>query len=412
MQSATPPSVAARPVRRASRAGTLRRRVVPIAALALVATSAFATYRWVTSRPPPPTQYRTAAALRHPITGKVVASGTLSALVTVQVGTQVSGRIQKLFVDFNSPVKKGQPVAKIYPQIYQASADQAEANYLAAEAGVAKAEADVRIADRQYARTKALHEQGLASQSDLDNALAQTESTHALLDAAKASLAQARATRNQAQVNLSYTNIISPIDGVVISRSVDVGQTVAASLAAPTLFTIAQDLTKMQVDTNVAEADVGRLKVGMQTSFTVDAFPGQRFPGKVREIRNAALTVQNVVTYDAVIDVDNADLQLRPGMTANVTVTYDQRDAALAVPNAALRFHPPGASPKEAPDTQTIWVLRGGDPRPVPVHPGLTDGVLTEVKDGDLHEGDEVVLEAIEPGSPSSSGGGSLRRLF
>src|SRR5262249_45852046 len=156
-----------------------------------------------------------------------------------------------------------------------------------------------------------------------------------------------------------YTNITSPIDGVVISRTVDVGQTVAASLSAPTLFTIAQDLTKMQVDTNVAEADVGRLKVGMQTFFTVDAFAGQRFPGKVREIRNSAVTVQNVVTYDAVIDVDNADLRLRPGMTATVTVVYDDRRAALAVPNAALRFHPPGASGKEASDASMVWKLGG-----------------------------------------------------
>jgi HlyD family secretion protein len=350
--------------------------------------------------------------VRRGITGKVVASGALSALVTVQVGTQVSGRIQKLFVDFNSPVKKGQPVAKIDPQIYEAAAEQAEGNYGAAEAAVAKAEADARIADRQYARTKALFQQSLASGSDVDNALAATESTHASVDSAKAALVQARATRNQAQVNLSYTNIISPIDGVVISRSVDVGQTVAASLSAPTLFTIAQDLTKMHVDTNVAEADVGRLKVGMQTSFTVDAFPGQHFPGKVREIRNAAVTVQNVVTYDAVIDVDNADLRLRPGMTANVTVVYDERPAALAVPNAALRFHPAGGSPKEAADTSTVWMLRGGQPQAAALHVGLTDGMVTEVVEGDLREGDETVLEAVDPGAAAAAGGGSLRRLF
>jgi HlyD family secretion protein len=350
--------------------------------------------------------------VRKAITGKVIASGTVSALVTVQVGTQVSGRVQKLFVDFNSPVKKGQPVAKIDPQIYQAAAEQADGNYLAAEAGLAKAESDARSADRQYARAKALFQQGLGSQSDVDNTLGATESTHASVDSAKAALVQARAARNQAQVNLSYTNIISPIDGVVISRSVDVGQTVAASLSAPTLFTIAQDLTKMQVDTNVAEADVGRLKVGMQTFFTVDAYPGQKFPGKVREIRNAAVTVQNVVTYDAVIDVDNADLRLRPGMTTNVTVVYDERKGALAVPNAALRFHPPGVSPKEGPESSTVWVLRGGQPQAVAVHVGLTDGMVTEVSDGDVRDGDDVVVEAIEPGAAAASGGGSLRRLF
>jgi len=390
----------------------VRRRLVPLAILVLVACAAYGAYRWVRSRPAPPTQYRTAPVSRRAITGKVIASGTLSAIVTVQVGTQVSGRIQKLFADFNSPVSKGQLVAKIDPQIYQAAADQAEANYLAAEATVTKAEADARTADRQYARTQALHDQNLASQSDLDNALGAAESAHAGVDGARAALAQARAARSQAQVNLSYTNIISPINGVVISRSVDVGQTVAASLAAPTLFTIAQDLTKMQVDTNVAEADVGRLSVGMQTFFTVDSFPGQRFPGKVREIRNAALTVQNVVTYDAVIDVDNPDLRLRPGMTANVTVIYDQRVSALAIPNAALRFHPPGASPREEPGAQIAWALRDGHPSAVAVHLGLSDGMVTEVTGGDLREGDAVVLEAIEPGSPASSSGAPPRRLF
>jgi HlyD family secretion protein len=385
---------------------------VPVLVVALAAAVVYGGYRWILSRPPPPTQYRTAPVARRAITGKVIASGTLSALVTVQVGTQVSGRIQKLFVDFNSPVKKGQIVAKIDPQIYQASADQAEANYLAAQAALAKAESDARIADRQYARVQALRGENLASQADLDNAMGAADSAHANVDGAKAGLAQARAARNQAQVNLSYTNIISPIDGVVISRTVDVGQTVAASLAAPTLFTIAQDLTKMQVDTNVAEADVGRLKVGMETFFTVDSFPGQRFPGKVRDIRNAAVTVQNVVTYDAVIDVDNADLRLRPGMTANVTVIYDERASALAVPNAALRFHPPGAAPKEAPDTQTVWILRDKHPAPAGIHLGLSDGMVTEVTGGELHEGDDVVLEAVEPGGAPSSGGGSTRRLF
>ena len=236
-------------------------------------------------------------------------------------------------------------------------------------------------------------------------------------------------------MNLSYTSIISPIDGVVISRSVDVGQTVAASLSAPMLFTIAQDLTKMQVDTNVSEGDVGRLQVGMKTYFTVDAYPGQRFIGKIRQIRNAATTVQNVVTYDAVIDVDNSDLRLRPGMTANVTVVYAERRGVLAVSNAALRFRPPpalagsasaggagsgegrhrlhprgaasAAAGDDAPEgkdakapkdeAKTVWVLRGGGaPQLVPVHTGLTDGTVTEIVDGDLNEGDPVVVDTVQ----------------
>jgi HlyD family secretion protein len=427
--SSTQPAVAAASARRPSWAAALTKRL-PWLVVCLLAVGLAGAWRYAATRPAPLAQYKTAPLVRRAIVGRVTASGTLSAIVTVQVGTQVSGRIQRLFVDFNSPVKKGQLVAKIDAQLYQAAADQAEANYMAAEAGVAKADSDAHIAGLQLERTKALHDQNLASQSDLDNAAAVAQSGRASLDAARASLAQARAARNQAHVNLSYTNIMSPIDGVVISRNVDVGQTVAASLQAPTLFTIAQDLTKMQVDTNVAEADVGRLQVGMATYFTVDSFPGQRFRGKIREIRNAAIMVQNVVTYDAVIDVDNTDLRLRPGMTANVTIVYAERPAALAIPNTVLRFHagPPlsdrapaagskgpaggNAAPSEMPEPHTIWVMRAGAPQPVSVHIGLSDGTVTEQLDGDLREGDELVIEAVEPASASPSGPNALRRLF
>jgi HlyD family secretion protein len=379
----------------------------------------------------PEVSYKTASVERRNIVGRVTASGTLSAIVTVQVGTQVSGRIQKLYADFNSTVTKGELVAKIDPAIFEASVQQAQANYMAAKAGVTTAEANALAADKQYARTKALHDQNLAAQADLDTAEANVATSHSAIEAAKASVAQALASLHQAQVNLSYTSIISPIDGVVISRTVDVGQTVAASLSAPTLFTIAQDLTKMQVDTNVAEGDVGRLEVGMKTFFTVDSFPGQRFLGKIRQIRNSATTVQNVVTYDAVIDVDNTDLKLRPGMTANVTVVYAERRKVLAVANAALRFRPPAAlapatsgeshrprghgpsSGADAPETHSVWLMHGVLPQPVPVHTGLTDGTVTEVVDGDLNEGDPVVVESTAPDSaPTSTGGaGQLRRL-
>ena len=385
----------------------------------------------------PEAQYKTAPVERRRIVGKVTASGTLSALVTVQVGTQVSGRIQKLFADFNSPVKKGQLLAKIDPQLIEASVQQAQANYLSAKAGVATAEATALNARKLLARTQALHEQNLASQTDLDTAEVNVATSAAAIDSAKAAVAQAVASLHQAEVTLSYTNILSPIDGVVISRNVDVGQTVAASLAAPTIFTVAQDLTKMQVDTNVAEGDVGRLAVDMRTFFTVDSFPGQRFVGKIRQVRNASTTVQNVVTYDAVIDVENTELKLRPGMTANVTVIYDERSGALAVPNSALRFRPPpslagsaatedarrrprgsGSSKSEAPEERTVWVLRGSQLQAVAVHTGLTDGTSTEVIDGDLHEGDLAVVDTINPVGPASTpgpGGGTspaMRRMF
>jgi HlyD family secretion protein len=425
----------------------MRKQLYWIAAAA-VAIATVGTWRYRVAHSAPPVTFKTVSAEKRHIVGSVAASGTLSALVTVQVGTQVSGRIQTLYVDFNSPVKKGDLVAKIDPQLFEASVRQAQANFASAKAGVTSAQASALNADKQLARTQSLHDQNLASQADLDTAEASVAVTHAAIDAAKASLEQAAAQLNQAQVNLSYTKIVSPIDGVVISRSVDTGQTVAASLSAPTLFTIAQDLTKMQVDTNVAEGDVGRLQVGMKTYFTVDSFPGERFVGKIRQIRNAATTVQNVVTYDAVIDVDNTDLRLRPGMTANVTVVYAERRGAVAVPNAALRFHAPpslagsaaphegrrrtkaeasaasgalsgapsGASPDgaPAPEAKTIWVLRNGTPQAASIHAGLSDGTVTEVVDGDVHEGDAIVVEAVGgDAAPAPAGTGtSLRRLF
>ncbi len=278
----------------------------------------------------------------------------------------------------------------------------------------------------------------------------------------RASLLQASASLNQAQVNLSYCNIYSPIDGTVISRAVDVGQTVAASLQAPVLFTIAEDLKTMQVYTNISEGDVGRLETGMASSFTVDAFPGQRFKGKVGQIRNAAQTVQNVVTYNAVIDAENPNLKLRPGMTATVNITYAERDDVLTVSNSAIRFRPPAeltstdgkpapfgsaasaagqergvgqgqgagrgqgqkgksGSDSSQPQTRTIWVLRGAAPASATIQTGLSDGTVTELIGGDIHEGDLAITDATTQGSPSSapastSGSGSgaprMGRMF
>jgi len=310
-------------------------------------------------------------------------------------------------------------------------------------------------ADRQFARSKALRDSELASQKDLETAETTAQVAHASVGVSEAGLAQARAQLNQAKVNLSYTSIISPIDGTVISRSVDVGQTVAASLQAPIIFTIAEDLRKMKVDTNVAESDVGGLEPDMEVYFTVDAYPGQRFKGKIGQIRNAALTVQNVVTYDAVIEVDNNDLKLRPGMTANTTIVYAQRNDVLTVPNAALRFRPPNLDPdgadagsasteaassssanpngppvprrtRQARGTKqegahgqrkTLWVLRDGNAVPVRVQVGLSDGSYTEIAGGDLQEGDQPITDATLTGKnavPSTTstslprGGGRL----
>src|SRR5689334_23320385 len=277
----------------------------------------------------------------------------MQAVVTVDVGTQVSGSIQELYADFNSKVKKGQKIAKIDPSLFQASVVQAEANVTAARANVTKLTVTAEDAERQARRASEVFEQKLISETDRDNAVATARSARASVDQAVGQLAQSQAQLEQARTNLRYTDIVSPTDGVVISRAVNVGQTVAASLQAPVIFTIAQDLAKMEVHTNVAESDIGRLKPGMRVSFTVEAYPGEPFRGSIRDIRNAPQVVQNVVTYDAVIDVSNDDLKLKPGMTATVSVITDRRRDVLAVPNAALRFRPeaagaPGQGPRAA----------------------------------------------------------------
>lgn len=329
----------------------MKRLVVGIVAVAAMALIAFFGWRYHVAHRVVAPRFTTVAVGRRNIIGKVTATGTLAATVTVTVGTQVSGRIDKLYVDFNSPVKKGQLVAKIDPLLFQAAVQQSQANFLQAQASVEQATATQAQNDRQYKRELDLLKSNLAAQQDVDSAQAAAQVAKAGVDSAKANMAQAAASLNQAKVNLSYTDIISPIDGVVISRAVDVGQTVAASMSAPTLFTIGQDLRKMQVNTNVAEGDVGRLEQGMPVTFTVDAYPGEKFKGQLSQIRNAATTVSNVVTYDALIDVDNDDLKLRPGMTANATIISAEQDNVLAIPNAALRFKPTDGTAASAPSS-------------------------------------------------------------
>jgi HlyD family secretion protein len=400
-------------------------------------------------------RFETVAVDSGPIVAKVTATGTLSALVTVQVGTQVSGRIKQIMVDFNSPVKKGQVIAKIEPSLFAAALESARANYLAAQGTVAKLEAQAENAKVQYDRAVALFDRKAIAQADLDTAKATMRAANGDVTASRGNAEQAKASLHQAQVNLDYTTIVSPTTGVVISRSVDVGQTVAASLSAPTLFLIAEDLTKMQVDTSVAEADIGKLKADMESTFTVDAYPSRQFKGKIRQIRNAPQTQQNVVTYDAVIDVANPGLELRPGMTANVTFIYDHRDSALRVANAALRFQAPaeltkaafgggakgggagqknsGGGPEgtgrrggggppggrhaagETPDKRTLWLLRGPMPTPVRVRAGVSDGTNTEIETSELKEGDRVVTDAEMPGGGDKGqqpGGNAFRRMF
>jgi len=391
-------------------------------------------YAWYyrQSHKPLENPYKTAPVERRSISSRVTASGTLQARVTVQVGSQVSGRVLELHADFNSKVKKGDLVAKLDPQLFQASLQQAQASYASAQANEAKAEATLVDANRQFERAKTQRAEGLASQQDVDTADTAARVAKAGVDAAKSMVAQARAALNQDQVNLSLTVIKSPIDGVVISRSVDVGQTVAASLQAPVLFTIAEDLTKMHIEASVPESDVGRLAVDMPVEFTVDAFPGQRFKGTIEQVRNAAVTVQNVVTYTAIVAVDNPDLKLRPGMTATVTIVTAKKDDVLAVPNAALRFKPPAsalASASASPggsarargprpdgsgrqgsgasraggdevERKTAYRLDGVTPVPVRIATGITDGSYTEVIGDTLKDGDALIVE----GPPAAGG--------
>jgi HlyD family secretion protein len=402
----------------------------------------------------PAVQWETTAVDRGRIVARVTATGTLSALVTVQVGSQVSGRIQQLFADFNSSVKKGQLIAKIDPQLFQAALEQAKANYAAAEGSLLKAKVQAGQAELDFKRQSDLAARKLIAPADYDAAKSNLAAAKAQIAVNVGNLQQARAALNQAKVNLAYTSIVSPTDGTVISRNVDVGQTVAASLSAPTLFVIAEDLRKMQVNTSVAEADVGKLTAGMDATFVVDAYPGERFKGKVRQIRNAAQTVQNVVTYDAVIDVDNSEMKLRPGMTANVNFVFANRDNVLRVPNAALRFRPSpevmgavvlsskkpkdGSAPPAAgrgshggagagrprtrgpmadgaEDGRPIWLLQGGAPKQIDIKVGATDGSKTEVVSGALAEGDLVIVDATPAGGakpPSLPGMPAGRRMF
>lgn len=381
-----------------------RRRWIPTA-LAVVAIVAAALIGWRVTRlrASPVPHYQTAAIDRGPIAAKVTATGTLSALVTVSVGAQVSGRIATLGADFGSSVKNGQIIATIEPSLFRAAVAQARANYTAAVANVARSKATRVNSEKQFLRAKTLYAENLLSRADYDAAEAAYGETTADVAAAESAVSQARAALDQAELNLRYTTIVSPIDGIVISRNVDVGQTVASALQTPTLFSIAQDLTRMQVDTNVAEADVGKIHAGMHVTFSVDAYPTRTFPGVVRQVRDNALTIQNVVTYDAVIDVDNGERLLKPGMTASVTFVYSDKPDVLRISNAALRFKPDAGArasmtsasiptPTRA-DERLVWLSHATTAEPLIVKVGITDGVWTEVTEGNVAPGDLAIVE-------------------
>lgn len=455
---------------------TKRQWILAAAGAVVVSGGGFLWYLRGSSTP----HFQTARVERGDIRSSVSATGNMNAVVTVQVGSLVSGNIKALYADFNTKVHKGQLIALIDPESYQAKVDQARANLesakaavLNAEAAVEKCDADIAagVANVATARANVLHavsaekdakvkydrrvelgnekimsrEDVETAQATYDQAVAQREAAKAQQDAAERQVESAKAQRavavaqlesakaqvkqmaaalEQAQVDLNNTRIIAPVDGTVTARHMDAGQTVAASFQAPDIFDIAQDLTKMQVDTNVDEADIGRVRVGQPAVFTVDAYPGTTFRAQVSQIRQAPINVQNVITYDVVVAVANPELKLLPGMTANVKMLVEKASNVLKIPNAALRFRPSqallktdnpvqAAGPSKQPQQPVIWVVeQDGKVRPVRVTLGISDGNYTAVNSDDIHEGDRVVVSELGKGAKGAAGGFRMRPGF
>ena len=344
--------------------------------------------------------YRTVKLERGDIASTILATGTLNPVILVQVGSQISGNIKGLYADFNSVVKKNQVIARIDSMLLKAEVEKARANYKAALANVEKAKVIVTDTKRTLNRYKALIKENLVSQSDVDTAQTNYDSAVAQIEVVRAQVDQTRSTLDFSRTRLDYAIIRSPVDGIVLSRNVDVGQTVAASFQAPTLFTIARDLTEMQVNTSVDEADIGLVKSGQKVTFTVDAYPSEMFKGRVSQIRNAPQVVQNVVTYDVIIEVENPELKLKPGMTANVSIVVAEKRNVLSIPNAALRFRPSGeqkesSQPKgiETSAQNRVWaLLADAKLKFVPVKLGVNNIRYYELTEGDLKEGDNLVV--------------------
>ncbi len=401
-----------------------KKTLIALLVALVVGGGGFAYWQMSSTAKEPP--YLTVPVSRANVRQVVASTGTLQAVITVLVGSQVSGTIAKLYADFNSKVKNGQVVAQLDQAKFVARVEESRANLASAQAALAKSKVTVQDTERTLKRTLELKQRELVSQSELDAAQTAYDAAKSQMNVSQAQVGQAQASLNQATIDLGYTVIRSPVDGVVISRNVDVGQTVAASLSAPTLFTIANDLTQMEVHTNVDEADVGNIYEGQDVSFTVDAHPNRRFRGKVQQVRFNPQVVQNVVTYDAVVRISNKELLLKPGMTANVQFLVSEKEDVLTIPNMALRFKPPedkneaedllrrakGRSAPKPGQRRTsrsagtgggggagrrtrqvkIYLLKDGRAEPVDLQVGITDGSKTEVVGGPLHEEDLIII--------------------
>lgn len=395
------------------------RRIAPLVAVAALAVGGWFGYqRWHDS--PAALTYTTAAAQRGTVRQTVTASGTLSPVVQSTVGSQVSGRLTEVLVDFNDHVEKGQVLARLDPSVLKGQVAQARARLASARAELVRAKVTAASAQLTYDRNASLIATGAIAAADVDTAKAALDTARASIDAAKAAIVESSASLDAAVANLGYTTITAPIDGVIVSRSVDAGQTVAASLQAPELFVIAGDLAKMELHAAVAEADVGQLRDGLAVELAFDAYPDRTFAGTVRQVRNQATTTSNVVTYDAVVAVDNADGALRPGMTATATFVVASSSDGFVVAAKALKYRPAGARPPARDRAPTadqprgprtaIWVMRAGQPVRVAVSAGLSDGTSTLVTSPDLHEGDLVITaDSRRPaaGAPSGNPGGN-----
>ena len=463
------PSAPAAPAATVTPARARQRRRRWMLAIAVIVAIAGAGVYWRIRTAAPPAQFVTAPVTRGSITRGITASGSVNPVVTVQVGAFVSGVIQELHCDFNTQVTKGQVCAKIDPRPYETVIEQDTANLATAKSQLSKDQTQLDYAKISYERTVKLAAQGIASQDQLDSAKSAYDQAQSQIGVDQSMIKQRQAELDSANVNLGYTDIVSPVNGTVVSRNVQVGQTVASSFQTPTLFVIANDLTKMQLDANVSESDIGNIASGDKATFTVDAFPARTFPGVVTQVRQSPQTVQNVVTYDVVIAVDNPDLALKPGMTAAVHVITDERDDVLRVPDRALHFNPSqpqasarpssgefagagrsangaggrgangagagggragggragavarGAATAQAPapgegqpqpQPGVVWVMRSTGLERVPVMVGLDDDTNAEIVSGALQPGDQVVVsEETRPSSdaPAASGRGGLR---
>lgn len=392
---------------------SLRNWSIRLLVLIVLAAGAFAGWRyWQTSTAKTlDERYQFEVLAKGDVVQTVTANGTLNPVVLVSVGTQVSGTVRKLHADFNSTVKAGQVLLELDPTLFRAAVEQSRGN-------VANATAALKLAQANEARIRELFAQEYVSKQDLDQSVQQREAAQAQLRTA-----QGQVARDEA--NVAYSVIRSPVSGIVVSRQVDVGQTVAASFTTPTLFQIAQDLSNMQINTNVAEADVGKMRIDQLVRFTVDAFPARRFEGKVKQVRLSPIIQQNVVTYNVVVAVDNRDLKLMPGMTAYISIDVDKREDVLLVPSAALRFRPrdvppdakkPGATTSDKKPRAAgpkVYVARGEELVPINIQTGLSDGKFLEVTGGELKVGDRVATQnRVADGAGGSSTAPQRVRAF